>query len=195
MSDELEIEVDYTQGNQILRNAYHLVFPEKVGERTFSPKVRQNMMGKVRRLVACFRAVSPIMQEERVLYAGPREGYVEQDLTQNEKERLEAQSLAISEDRVEKKFKLVNPRATYKVVLNKKAQDALYWLLYLYLAQDSKMILPAGQQDDIAWPLAEKIGARESLEKETDANTKESIEVVYDKDLEKPKKPELQKVD
>lgn len=194
------ISVDFETGNFVIRSLYRLEMAEKVGERTFTPAVRSSIGKKMRQSYKAFREVSEILKEERRLFFGPRAGYTEHDRLS-----IKEDELALTEEKSTTRFQLINKLALVEVELTGQAKEGLYWFLFMILHPDSKSCWPVGMQEEIAWPLAEKIGALKSLEKETGVEKRESIEVKFDEDLDEEKpaedkketaeKPVLQKVE
>lgn len=170
------IKVDYETGNLVLRGAYRANFPEKVGERAFSANVRASILKKVRQAYKAFRDVSEILKEKRLLHFGPKSGYKEFDRSDS----VEDSELQMTEERMKTRYELLNKLDTVEVELSGQARDGLYWMLYLWLHPSSTIVLPAGMQDELAWPLAAQIRATRALEKDTGLDSNETVEVKYD---------------
>lgn len=195
MSDK--ITLDMNTGNFYLRQAYNVIFPDKVDERTFTSNVRKTIGQKIRQLYKALKAASPLLQTEKVLYFGPAEKYEVQDrLTEN----LKDEEVDLAGEIVRKRYLMTDKRHTVEIELTGAAKDGLWWLLFLHLHPASKAVLSIGMQEELALPLAEQIGAVAGLAKATGGDKKETVETTYDADIEDEGepvpagKPELKKI-
>ena len=171
----MDISITVEQGNNLFRAAYLWKFPKKVGEKSFSEGTVSTFNDYIRQFVKACKKVSPIWREEKRLYFGPREAWerLETVLTQRQREELPIGSIP---DDVQYKNKAKDMEVP--ITLTGEARQGLFWICYLMLHPSSDGMLAAGQQDDLVWPVVERLGnkAVATMQEHIGLTKKETVE-------------------
>jgi hypothetical protein len=171
------VKLTLDQGNYLLRLSHNCVFPEKIGDRSFTHSQRATFAKEIRQLYKALKKVSPILQKDRQLYFGDREHYEEvavkltpgEDMTSDERSR----------------FKVKKDEGTIEegVELTGQAKNGAFRLIYLSTHPDSKYFMPPGAQEETVWPIAERLHCTAVLEEAIGLAKADTWEIKWDDEV------------
>jgi hypothetical protein len=125
--------------------------PNKLGEANSISSAEQLQTNlQVGKLYRELKRHSPFLKgDKRILAFGPIDAW---DVTKTEEGG--------------ENYKLVTPDREIELHFKRDAFNGLMWLLVFMLHPASPMVRKAGQQEDVCWPIAQKIGREKAIQKE-----------------------------
>jgi len=170
-----DIVVQVRQANVILRTLASAAWPDALGDRKFSEPIRASINKEMRAAFRKIKAVSPILKEENLLLAGPRDCY----------ENRSAMSEKPRERRAEDEggdYRLVDKTREMILTLTPDARNGLARALLLLTHPASKWIATIAIQEEIVYPMAEVVGCMRMIAEETGENKNEIVKIAFDED-------------
>lgn len=168
------IRLTLEQGTALLRVAYNVRYPKKLGDKLLFPVREQSTIAdELRALKKALQKHSPIFTgRDRKIFFGPitdgnRELYRR---TEKQLDRLSGDmELQVSKADLKVQYELLEPFHEVEVELSGAAKKGVYRVLLLWLHPESEELMNSGKQDEIAWPVAEAIpGFVEKLRADTE---------------------------
>ena len=149
MGNGLTIKVTIEEGQSLFMVAAGHRFPEKLGETTFTKNERNGGNIALRRLYRDLTTYSPITQGNTKYTAfGPADCW----------EQGRGQS-------GDTDWFLVRSKGEVTIELSEKAIHGATWILIFLLHPESQFCASAGVQENILWPLVDKLKKRVAIEK------------------------------
>lgn len=150
MSKDTKVKLTCEEGQALLRVASNFSLPEKLGEASYNVAERGIADIEARALYRMLKAYSPMLQRpERWLLFGPQDNYRE-----------------IKGDNGAAGWRMMDTSKVVEVRLDEEAESGAMWCLILAVHPASPMCQPVGMQEDIFWPVAEKLKKVNALKKE-----------------------------
>lgn len=134
------MEITMEEGQTLLSISSAFILPEKIGgDLTYSVADRSIAGDEVRKLYRELRSRSPILQaKERRVCFGPADAWQE----------IKGQQAG---------YKLVDNTRVVSISKDEEIVSAIVWCLLISIHPASPACLPASTQEDILWPIAERI--------------------------------------
>ncbi|MGH7260552.1 MAG: hypothetical protein ACREI9_07695 [Nitrospiraceae bacterium] len=173
------IKVTCAMGQRLLKVALNFALPEKLDEKHPYSIVERGMAAEeVRALYRELQKVSPMTQHpERWTLFGPEENFAP----------LRGDAQAITG------YRMMDSNLEIQIGLSEDALSGTVWCLLAMLHPSSAIVLGAGEQEDIAWPLAERIKRTRVIRKTIGLDEGKSTRWKSDEELEAA--PEKEKKD
>lgn len=151
MSEGRPVKLTLEECNTLLIMSNSFACPNKLGETNSISSAEQLQTNlQVGKLYRELKRHSPFLKgEKRVLAFGPTDAW---DVTKNEDG--------------DENYRLVSPDLEVEISLKRDAFNGLMWILVYMLHPASPFVRKAGQQEDICWPIAQKIGREKAIQKE-----------------------------
>lgn len=140
LKNGVPVKVTCSEGQAILRLAANFTLPEKLGDTSYNVAERALAGEEVRTLYKAMKEVSPYLTSpEKLILFGPRDNYEENGEGRAKSHRMKEATLEIN------------------VVMNEDAISGLMWILLCCLHPGSPVCQPIGTQEDVFWPIAERV--------------------------------------
>ena len=151
MSEGKPVKLTMEECNTLLIMANSFSCPSKLGETNAISSAEQLQVNlQVGKLYRELKRHSPFLKgEKRVLAFGPADAW---DVTKSEEGT--------------ENYRLLVPDREIELHLKRDSLNGLIWLLVFMLHPASQIVRKAGQQEDICWPIAQKIGREKAIQKE-----------------------------
>ena len=136
------ITLTVEEGNILLQVASRFAMPEKLGDTKYSPAEQALANAQVGKFYRDLKRQSPHLRgKKRALAFGPEEAW----------ESTKAES-------GDETFRILKHDLSVTFPIKRDSLNGLTWVLVLVLHPASPLALRAGTHEDVAWPVAEKIG-------------------------------------
>jgi hypothetical protein len=176
------LELTAAQGNYIFRFSHVVQFPEKIGEKaTFNHQQRATFNKEIGEVYKALKRESEISRQKSKLFFGPAKWYD----AKNAVPKGDDPSMA-EDDGERYSLKDEFRHAAHPVTINSNARNGLFRIYYLLTHPDSKNVLGPGVQEELVWPVAEKVRCVKALETAIGLSENQTIKIVYDDDDAEP---------
>jgi hypothetical protein len=140
LKNGIPLKVTCSEGQAILRLSANFMLPERLGDQSYGIAERALAGEEVRTLYRTMKEMSPyLLSPEKLILFGPKENYVEIGEGRSKTHRMKDNSLEAT------------------VVISEDAVSGLMWILLCCLHPASPICQPIGTQEDVFWPIAERI--------------------------------------
>lgn len=129
-----------SEGQALLRIAANFQLPEKMGDTPYNVADRALAGDEVRTLYKALKEESPVLTgPERLILFGPSDNF------------------EVSGEGRAKQHRMIDTNKEVTITINEDALSGLVWILVCCLHPGSPVCQTIGAQEDMFWPLAEKI--------------------------------------
>lgn len=158
------IKITHTQGNVLLNGSMAGKFPKEVGGRAFNDQAQAKINDKFRLL---FKKLKKISSKSDGSYLFGKKDNWKQIEVPKPQTMTASGSVEMQKVQTETQWSLVDADLEIELAdLTGAEKSGIYWLCYLWCHPASPNCQNPGVQEDVIWPVIEKIGKTADLRKD-----------------------------